>query len=100
MPKLSITIPHELGKEQAADRLNKFIDGLHDDYGSQVSDLHQAWQDSSLDFGFRAFGMAVKGQIAVGEKQLDLKGDLPMAAMVLKGKIESAIRDELTKLLA
>ncbi|MBN1853579.1 MAG: polyhydroxyalkanoic acid system family protein [Pirellulales bacterium] len=99
MPKLNLSIPHQLGIQQATERLSHFIDQLRQDYGNQVSNLSQSWNGNALNFAFQAYGMAVEGKMTVNDKHLELHGNLPMAAMLFKGKIESAIRQELTKLL-
>ena len=100
MPKMNVTIPHQLGKQVAADRLSHFLDRVRDKYQDQISDLHQTVDGDSLDFGFKTYGIDVRGRLTVSEDQLHLDGDLPIAAMMFKGKIESAIQAELEKLLA
>lgn len=99
MPKLNLTIPHQLGRQQATERIHHFIEQLREDYGDQVSNLSQSWNGNALDFGFHAYGLAIQGTMTVNDEHLQLDGNLPTAAFLFKGKIESAIRKELSKLL-
>jgi putative polyhydroxyalkanoate system protein len=100
MPSFHVTIPHSLSKEEATSRLQRFADALRSKYQNQVSDLEQSWEGDTLRFSFSSFGIGIKGKIVVAEKQLDLDGEIPFAAMIFKGKIESSIREELEKLLS
>jgi putative polyhydroxyalkanoate system protein len=100
MPKFGVRVPHTLTKDEARSRLERFIDMLTAKSGNQVSDLQQSWEGDTLKFGFKTYGIAISGGITVGENELDLAGDLPFAAMMFKGKIESEIREQLEKIVA
>jgi len=96
---MKVTIPHQLGKQVAAERLTHFLDRVREKYQDQISNLQQTVNGDVLDFGFQTYGIDVRGRITVSEDQLHLDGELPIAAMMFKGKIESAIKGELEKLL-
>lgn len=100
MPKLTMAVPHALGKEEAARRLREKFDAVRGSFGGQVSDLVETWNDSRLDFGFSTMGMKVAGNVTVGEQDVQMSADLPFAALMFKGMIESRIRSELDQLLA
>jgi len=99
MPKFNIKVPHTLSQEAATERLNGFVDILRNKFQDQVSDLEQSWEENTLRFGFKSYGIALKGGITVEEGSLDVEGDLPFAAMMFKGKIESSIREQLVRLV-
>jgi putative polyhydroxyalkanoic acid system protein len=99
MPKFHLTVPHPLSQQDATQKLDGFIDLLRSRYKDQLSGLEESWDANVLSFGFKTYGIQVSGKITVSDHQLDLDGDLPFAAMMFKGKIESTIRDELTKLM-
>jgi hypothetical protein len=100
MPKFGVQVPHQLTQQEARERLGKFASALGEKFREQISELEQSWEGDTLRFRFKTFGIPLSGGITVGEKQLDLAGDLPFSALVFKGKIESAIRDELQKLVS
>ena len=98
MPKFSVTIPHALSTEETVKRLHRFTETVGSD--QQVSDLEQSWQGNDLHFGFKTFGMQIRGVVAVSVDQLQVSGEIPFSAMMFKGKIESEIQKVLAKLLS
>jgi len=100
MPKMSVSVPHGLGKEQAMEKLKDFMPKIRERYQSQVSNLEESWAENVLNFGFTTFGFPIKGALTVEPGEVKLDGDLPFAAMMFKGKIEQEFKDSLVKLLA
>lgn len=99
MPKLNLEIPHALSADEAKSRLERKVEFLQGSYGSQVKDMTQSWNGNTLNFGFKTMGMRFDGDLAVEDNRVVLNGDLPFAAMMFKGKIESEIRHQLERLL-
>jgi putative polyhydroxyalkanoate system protein len=100
MPKFGVSVPHELTQQEARSRLERFAERLQQKFEGQVSDLQQTWDGDTLRFHFKTYGIPLKGGIAVSDHELNLEGDLPFSAMMFRGKIESAIREQLEKLVA
>lgn len=99
MPKLSMTVPHSLGQEEATRRLKAQIDFVRHTYGDQASDVEETWDGHMLTFGFTAYRMKISGRVASEPDQVAVNAELPVMAMMFKGAIEKQIRDQLTKLL-
>jgi putative polyhydroxyalkanoate system protein len=99
MPKFGVRIPHTLAKDEARSRLDRFIEMLTAKSGNQVSDLQQSWEGDTLKFHFKTYGISIDGGITVGDNELQLAGDIPFAAMMFKGKIESEIREQLERIV-
>jgi hypothetical protein len=100
MPSLKLTFPHQLGQEEAVARLKNLLTRVQEKYQAQVSDLHQAWNGNTLSFSFSTYGFKVAGDVIVQPMEVQLDGQIPIAAMMFKGKIESAIREQMAKELA
>jgi putative polyhydroxyalkanoate system protein len=100
MPKFGVKVPHQLTRDEARSRLERFVEMLEQKFGDQVKDLQQSWDGDTLNFKFRTYGIQLDGGIAVADNELNLSGDLPFPAMMFRGKIESAIREQLEKLVA
>jgi putative polyhydroxyalkanoate system protein len=100
MPKFGVRVPHNMSQEDARSRLERFAEVLQQKYKDKVSDLNQSWDGDTLNFSFKSYGIQLKGGIAVTDNDLDLNGELPFAAMMFKGKIESEIREQLEKIVA
>ena len=99
MPSLKLTVPHQLGQEEAAGRLKGFLAKVKQRYQNQVSDLQENWVDNALDFSFKTYGFQIKGRMVVDPADVKFEGQIPFAAMMFKGKIEQTIRDEMNRLL-
>ena len=100
MPALKMTFPHQLGRQTAEERLQTRLEKLLDRYGDQVSNLRQSWTDNVLNFGFTTYGFTIQGNATVEENEVRLDAQIPFAAMMFKGKIEQALREQMTKVLA
>jgi|SRR5688572_14877524 putative polyhydroxyalkanoate system protein len=100
MPKFNVQVPHSLTQQEARSRLERFAEMLQQKFQNQVSDLQQSWEDDTLRFQFKTYGIPLSGGIAVGEHELTVDGDLPFSAMMFRGKIESSIREQLERLVA
>ncbi|MEA1952078.1 MAG: polyhydroxyalkanoic acid system family protein [Planctomycetota bacterium] len=100
MAKLNLTVAHDLGREEALQRLQGESDMLKRTFGDSVSDLKENWNDSTLDFSLMAYGMSVSGDVLVDAAAVTTNIKLPLAAMMFKGTIESKVRERLEQLLS
>lgn len=100
MAKLSVDIPHALGQDEAARRFKERLAAAQTEYKDRLSEFHEEWRDHTLSFAFRAMGLAVSGNLAVGPDKVRLQASLPLAVMVFKSTIEKQIRQEFATLLA
>jgi putative polyhydroxyalkanoate system protein len=100
MPKFGVRVPHTLTKDEARSRLERFVEMIQAKFAGQVSELQQNWEGDTLRFHFKTYGIPLDGGITVADNELNLAGDLPFAAMMFKGKIESEIREQLEKIVA
>lgn len=99
MPKLNFKIPHSQTREDARYRLKRFSEGMKSKFQGQVSHLEESWNGDQLNFGFKALGMRIVGEIAVNDTDLDVCCNLPLTAMMFKGKIESEVQKQLGRLM-
>jgi hypothetical protein len=100
MPSFSTEVPHQLGKEQATQRLKSFIEMVSQRFKEQVSRMEGSWEDHELNFSLTTYGFNISGQLTVEDDRAHLTGELPLAAAIFKGKIEESIAEELRRELA
>jgi len=100
MPSLKLAFPHQLGQEEAVARLKNLLTKVKDKYQDQVSNLSESWNENTLTFSFTTYGFKVAGDVIVEPTEVRLDGQIPFAAMVFIGKIESALREQLARHLA
>lgn len=99
MPKLNFELSHDHTKDEVKSRLERFAEALQSKYKDQVGDLQQSWAGDTMSFGFKTMGVKLAGDMIVHDDKLVVDGDLPFAAMMFKGKIESEMREQLGRLL-
>lgn len=99
MPQFTVTVPHRMQQSEATERVQALVDRIVQSQGGQVEVFEQTWNDNELRFGFKTFGVRLTGTMTVGPQDVRVVGDLPFAAMLFKGKIESGIEQQLQKML-
>ena len=72
MSNLSMSIPHQLGKEEALNRIQSVLKNVEAKFGNQVSDLQQDWQSNTGNFSFRVMNMPVSGTLIVNDNDVAL----------------------------
>ena len=99
MPKIDFEVPHSLGREEAHRRLEALVDSMGQQYSDHVTDLHQEWENSTLSFSFKTFSMQIRGLIDVTDDAARVDCEIPLSAMLFKGRIVSEVSEHLKRLL-
>ncbi len=99
MPRFSMTVPHDLSQDEAVERLKKETTRFLGGDQSLVSDLNYDWRDSAASFSFKVMGFSVDGTATVQPQDVSILANLPLAAIMFKGKIESTLREKLNEIL-
>ena len=100
MPRVSFETSHTLSREDATRRLQEKASSLKDTYQGQFSDLHENWNGNTFSFGLKVMGMQISGTGTVDASQVKVDVEVPLAAMMFKGTIQSRVNQELGDLLA
>jgi hypothetical protein len=98
MPRISLSISHGLGANEAKTRIVDFIAQARQQVGG-VSDLKESWGENVGNYSFRAVGFLVQGRLEVFDDTLNVEVDFPFAALPWKGKAENEIRTQASALL-
>jgi hypothetical protein len=96
---LIVTIPHKLGREEAARRLKTGLGRARTDFSRFMAVEEEVWNGDRLTFQVRALGQAASGLIDVAEDHLRLEVTLPWLLAKLTERLVPAIRKEGTLLL-
>jgi len=99
VPKSTINVPHELGKDDALTRIKDILVQAKAQYGDKLSDLQENWTDDGGTFSFKAMGFKISGAMTVTDSNVEIVGDYPFAALPFKGTIESTLRERAERLL-
>ncbi len=99
MPRISITVPHELGQAEASSRLQGFTNKIKEKYADQIKDLEEEIGENSGRFSFKTMGAKISGDIAISDSEVNLNCDMPFVLAMFKGRIESEMRTQLERVL-
>jgi hypothetical protein len=100
MPKISLSVSHQLGQEAAKKRIAGLIADSRARFADQVSQVAESWDGYVDAISFKAMGFNVTGKLDVQAAQVMIELNLPMAAYPLKGRIENEILTHARELLA
>jgi hypothetical protein len=99
MPKMNMTVPHALERDEVERRLKGLLDKIKERHGDKFSNFQEEWGESHGTFSFTTYGFSVKTTVKAEEQHVKLDAELPFAAMMFKGKIEQEVRETLTRVL-
>ena len=100
MPKLKLTVPHNLGTEEAKGRICHLLADTRQEIGRLVSDLEESWNGNVQTFRFVAMGFRVSGRLSVEPAAILVEIELPLAALPWKKKLETEILTRAKAVLA
>ena len=98
MPKISVTIPHQLEKATVIEKVQPAMEKTASDFQGQ--DLVIDWQEDKADFQFKSLGFSIKGTVVVDDSQVTVDLELPFAAIMYKEKAKKGITKNVTAALA
>jgi len=96
---LVVSIPHNLGKQEARKRLETGIGQLRHSFGDKLTSINDTWTGDRLDFDVRALGQAVSGNLDVMEDSVRVEVKLPWLLAVIADKARGMIEKQGTLML-
>lgn len=99
MSSLNLTIPHELPKEEALNRIKGLLQNLKTEHANMISQVTEEWNGEEGKFAFTAKGFDLSGIIRVTASGVTIDARLPFAVSLFSGTIKSMITEKATALL-
>ncbi|HWG44401.1 MAG TPA: polyhydroxyalkanoic acid system family protein [Gemmataceae bacterium] len=99
MPNLTITIPHQLSKEEAKRRIGEQAATLQSQQGGMLERVEQRWDGDTLHFHVGAAGQSVSGSALFSDQSVHLDIALPWMLSLLAGTVKKQIEQQGHKLL-
>ncbi len=101
MPNFQVEVPHELERNDAAEKLRQFSDNAKSEMPPEISELVENWDDDgNLEFSFKALGMQVSGQMVSLAERIVVSGKIPFAALPFRGMIEKQLVERIQTALS
>jgi putative polyhydroxyalkanoate system protein len=99
MPNLTVSIPHQLTRQEARRRIESQIAQLQQQYASHLDHLEHRWTGDRLDFAAGVMGMSITGNLRVEDQAVILEVVLPWVLATLANTAKQTIEQEGRKLL-
>jgi putative polyhydroxyalkanoate system protein len=96
---LTMSIPHQLTRAEAKQRIQDGIAQAQQQYGSMLGPIHQQWNGDVLDFGVSAAGQSINGQLFVEDQVVRLDVVLPWILAMLANPVKQMIEQNGRNLL-
>lgn len=100
MPDLIVSVSHQLSQDEALRRIRATVAQARAQYADEIDDLRESWSGYVGTFQISAQNQQASGTVMVNPSDVTVQISLPFLALVFKSKIESGMRDELTRILA
>jgi len=101
MPKITVSRSHNHDHSTVTALLKSKIAAALQENSGSVRDFSERWTDgNTLEFAFKVMGFSVSGLLKSLPGKVAVDVTLPLAAMMVKGMIESRLQEEIGKILA
>ena len=97
---MRVPIPHQLGREEARRRLHARSDELAGMMPGGMADVTITWpSEDRMDIAVRAMGKLINAAVEVGDSNVVVEVDLPLALKLLEPMVRGAVEANGRKLL-
>ncbi len=94
-----VTIPHQLGKEEAMRRLQGGIGRLRSQFGDKLGAIEDTWTGDHADFRVSVLGQTVTGALDVRDAEVRVEVQLPWMLAMVAEKAKGLIQKQGTLML-
>lgn|SRR5690606_29793953 len=92
---VTVTIPHQLGREEARRRVDASLDQFKAQLGSAgLGNIRHAWSEDRLGFNAKALGQNITGKINVNDSDLQIEVMLPGLLAGFAEKVAGQLRKQ------
>ena len=91
---LVITVSHQLGRQEARNRLQNNMEQIHSRLSRYTSSVESHWTEDHMDFQVAALGQTVNGRIDVLDDAVRVEVHLPWLLSRLGTRIGDRIRQQ------
>src|SRR6202049_5296999 len=88
---LVVSIPHQLGKEEAVRRLKSGFGRARTTFGDKLAVIDESWSGDHLDFRAGVLGQTIIGTIDAAEDHVRVGGQLPWLLGLLAEQVRPFI---------
>jgi hypothetical protein len=91
MPKLTLSIPHQLTRTEAKARIQAHLSEVQRQFGHVLGPIHHRWSGDMLDFTVLPAGQSVSGQAFVEDHVVRVEVALPWMFALLTAAVKQKV---------
>jgi hypothetical protein len=91
---ISVTVPHQLGREEARRRVDEGFADLARHLGGAAGALDKAWSGDRLSYSLTSLGQSISGYVTVGDTAVTIEVLLPGFLGMIAGKVRGTLQKE------
>lgn len=99
---VTVTIPHQLGKEEAQKRIMEGFAGVERQMAGNLAGVvsfQERWEGDRMHFEGGALGQKITGRLDVSAESVAIQIDLPTMLAMIADRISGVLKRETQKLL-
>ncbi len=96
---LIVSIPHNLGKQEATRRLQTGVTQMKSQFGDKIATIDEKWAGDRMDFRVGAMGQTIHGFLDVMEDHVRVEVQLPWILAMVAEKAKTFIQKQGTLML-
>ena len=96
---LIVSVPHSLGKAEAARRLQTGVSSMKTQFSGQIASFDEQWAEDRMTFKVGAMGQTVTGHLDVLEDAVRIEVQLPWILAMVAEKAKAFIQKQGTLML-
>jgi putative polyhydroxyalkanoate system protein len=100
MPNLTATIPHQLTRAEARQRIADGLNDLRSRQSAVLGGLHETWHGDVMDFSGGVMGQLISGRVDVRDQEVRVEVALPWLLGLLASTVKPRIESQGRKLLS
>ena len=91
MPNLTISIPHQLTREEAKRRMQEQLDQARRQFSGVLGQFEERWDRYTLDLTIVSVGQNITARAFVEERTVEVAVALPWMLALLAGRVRSEV---------
>jgi hypothetical protein len=94
MANLTMSIPHQLSREEVRRRIQQGIGQVEQQHGNMIGPIEQTWTGDTLDFQVSPMGQNISGKAIVEDQAVRVEVVLPWMLAALSGQIKQLVEQQ------
>ncbi|MDB5507822.1 MAG: polyhydroxyalkanoic acid synthase [Hyphomicrobiales bacterium] len=90
--EMTISIPHQLGAEEATRRLRVGLEKMRADFGSKLSAADISWSERHANLRVGALGQTIDGEVDVTDDSVNVRVRLPWVLAAMSDKVAAFLK--------